>query len=168
MVLLLLLLLYTYIPESTSVKSTARAVLKTFLCLIQSYLFLAPTALYLYNQNFIHLKISLQPADYGLNLEALKAIKLPVTFKIKWLGNEVLNLIFEQITFSTVPKLAFLFRDYILQAFSFVGQLFRACQAVVFHCFPLFCLFPNWRQPLVIIARLCAIDYKDVTIANGG
>ena len=76
------------------------------------------------------------------------------------MGNEVLNLIFEQITFSTVPKPAFLFQDYILQAFSFVGQLFKTCQAVVFHCFPLFCLFPNWRQPLVIIARLCAIDYK--------
>ena len=111
-------------------------------------------------KSFIHPKISLQPANDGLNLETLNAVKLPVTFKIKWLGNEVLNLIFEQITFSTVPKPAFLFQDYILQAFSFVGQLFKTCQAVVFHCFPLFCLFPNWRQPLVIIARLCAIDYK--------
>ena len=30
--------------------------------------------------------LSLKPADYGLNLETLNAIKLPVTFKIKWLG----------------------------------------------------------------------------------
>ena len=123
------------------------------------------STLWLKSKSFIP---SLQPSDYGLNLETLNAVKLPVTFKIKWLGNEVLNLIFEQITFSTVPKLAFLFRDYILQAFSFVGQLFRTCQAVVFHCFPLFCLFPNWRQPLVIIAWLCAIDYKRMSQHQAG
>ena len=67
-----------------------------------------------------------EPVDYYLSLETLKAIKLPVTFEIKWLGNEVLNLIFEQITLSSLPKPAFLFQDYILQAFSFVGQLFKA------------------------------------------